>query len=73
MRDMFNFRKLSEIQYPLFATDTNSSADGQDAAAVTQNESTPLAREARSEIYERARIIYDRARRKGRRRIAGII
>lgn len=69
------FRKSSQIQCPLLLiTDSHTTSPGEDEYTVARNDlKSAEAETVRSEIYDRAREIYYRAKKSGRRRSAGII
>lgn len=69
------FRISSEIQCPLLVvTDAHTTSPGQNENSIVRNNlNTTEAETIGVDIYDRAREIYYRAKRSGRRRSAGII
>ena len=69
------FRKLKrrgEADFPT-TLDPHVTSPGQDEPVIVRNDSRAAAIQKHGEIYERARQIFDRAKRSAPRRAAGII
>ena len=68
------FKNGGEIECPVIVvTDPHVTSPGQDEPAIIRNDGSAARAEGSSDLYERARQIYYRAKRSGRRRSAGII
>ncbi len=66
------FKNPKEILHPT-VTDPHVTSPGHEASVITRKEIESSLVGKTSEIYERARQIYDRAKRTARRRSSGII
>lgn len=67
------FKRGTEIEGTIIVTDPHVTSPGQIEPAIVRNDLKTSRADSNVELYERARHIYDRAKRSGRRRAAGII
>lgn len=68
-----NFKSNRKIPQSDIVTDRYGTSPGQPSTAITRNDLAGSKFEPGGEYYDRARQIYYRAKRSGRRRSAGII
>ena len=66
-------KKDGEILCPVILLDSHVTSPGQDEPAIIRNDLNAARTDGGSELYERSRQIYYRAKHSGRRRSAGII